>query len=291
MHLKAHFGDILAGELSSDHLSAYIAGRQHDGAKGGTINRELSLLKKMLRLAQRREPPKVTTIPHIPKLAESARATRLPVGQALRCPGAGVRDGRLVVARHVALSSSFGWRKGEVLSLRVDQLDFQSRTIRLNAGTTKNGDARLVKMTGEVREGLAACASNKDADDYVFTRPSGRRVLDFRKSWSKACERAGRPGLLFHDLRRTAARGLRRLGVTEGVVMKIGGWRTRSVFDRYNIIDEADLADAALRLDEKARHGRRDKYRKPTSRQSRQSRPCSKTGRASDDAPVPNGGA
>jgi integrase len=251
VHLKAHFGDILAGELSSDHLSAYIAGRQHDGAKGGTINRELSLLKKMLRLAQRCEPPKVTTIPHIPKLAESAArqgflSDKLYDALARECGTEG-----LWLRGMFVLSSSFGWRKGEVLSLRVDQLDFQSRTIRLNAGTTKNGDARLVKMTGEVHQVLAACASNKDADDYVFTRPSGRRVLDFRKSWSKACERAGRPGLLFHDLRRTAARGLRRLGVTEGVVMKIGGWRTRSVFDRYNIIDEADLADAALRLDEK----------------------------------------
>jgi hypothetical protein len=54
------------------------------------------------------------------------------------------------------------------------------------------------------------------------------------------------------DLRRTGCRNLRRLGVHEKTIMKIGGWKTRSVFDRYNIVDEKDLADAAAKLDQKA---------------------------------------
>ena len=59
-------------------------------------------------------------------------------------------------------------------------------------------------------------------------------------------------GLLVLDLRRTGCRNLRRLGVHEKTIMKIGGWKTRSVFDRYNIVDEKDFADAAARLDRKA---------------------------------------
>ena len=47
-----------------------------------------------------------------------------------------------------------------------------------------------------------------------------------------------------HDLRRTGARDFRRAGVSEGEIMALGGWRTRAMFDRYNIIDEADLAAA-----------------------------------------------
>ncbi len=45
---------------------------------------------------------------------------------------------------------------------------------------------------------------------------------------------------------------LRRLGVHEKTIMKVGGWKTRSVFDRYNIVDEKDLAEAAAKLDQKA---------------------------------------
>jgi len=92
---------------------------------------------------------------------------------------------------------------------------------------------------------------------WVFSH-DGKRIRDFRKSWRTACRRAnmyfvGADGRttapIFHDLRRTAARNLRRAGVPERVIMLIGGWKTRSVFERYNIVDETDLQDAAIRLD------------------------------------------
>jgi len=77
---------------------------------------------------------------------------------------------------------------------------------------------------------LAACIHGKGADDYVLTRENGKRVRDFRREWRNLCAAAGVPWLLVHDMRRTAARNLRRAGVAEGVTMRIGGWKTASVF-------------------------------------------------------------
>jgi hypothetical protein len=47
------------------------------------------------------------------------------------------------------------------------------------------------------------------------------------------------------------ARNLRRAGVSEGVIMRIGGWRTRSVFERYNIVSQADIVDALEKLEQR----------------------------------------
>jgi integrase len=104
-------------------------------------------------------------------------------------------------------------------------------------------------MTKRVHELLKLCVFGKAGDSFVFTRSNGQPVRDFRGTWAKACETAGVPGLLFHDLRRTAARNLRKAGVAEGVIMKIGGWRTRSVFERYAIVSQADIIEALGRLE------------------------------------------
>ena len=53
--------------------------------------------------------------------------------------------------------------------------------------------------------------------------------------------------MIVHDLRRSAARDFRRQEVSEGEIMRLCSWKTRAMFDRYNIIDEADLAAAVAK--------------------------------------------
>jgi hypothetical protein len=54
---------------------------------------------------------------------------------------------------------------------------------------------------------------------------------------------------LVRDLRRTAARNMIRAGVPEKQVMLIAGWKTRSLLDRYNVVDERDVIAAGQKLD------------------------------------------
>jgi len=74
-----------------------------------------------------------------------------------------------------------------------------------------------------------------------------------RKRWHNATAAAGVPELLFHDLGRSAVRNLVRAGVDPVGAMRISGHKTRAVFDRCNIVDEADIAEALVAVQEAAR--------------------------------------
>lgn len=187
-HLEPAFGTMLAAEVSTDDVLRYTRKRQEQGAANATINRELATLKRMFRLATQSTPPKVTRVPHIAMLREdNARSGFVEDADYERLTA---NAGELWLRTFLELGYSYGWRRSELLGLRVRQVNLAARTIRLDPGTTKNREGRQVEMTARVFELLREAIRGKKADDYVLTRQRGR-VRDFRNAWQELCVRAG----------------------------------------------------------------------------------------------------
>jgi len=256
-HLRHFFAGWRVAAIGSAEIGRYMERRRVDQAANGTINRELAVLGRMLRLAY--ENGKLVRMPVIRKLSE-----------AFPRQGFFEREQYEAVRRRLApdlqvavtIAQTFGWRmQSEVLSLERRQVDLEAGTLRLDPGTTKNGEGRTVYVTPELKGLLGAqlervdrlSKRTKTINPYVFPHLGGRRRLgqrrrDFRKAWETACRKAGVPGKLRHDFRRTAVRNMVNAGVPERVAMKVTGHKTRSVFDRYHIVSPADLQDVARRL-------------------------------------------
>jgi integrase len=147
------------------------------------------------------------------------------------------------------------WRFREVVTLQWRQVNLVDGIVRLDPGSTKNGEGRVAYLSPELLAILRAQhAATRELErekgiiiPWVFHR-KGRRILRFLASWQTACKKAGIPGMLFHDLRRTAVRNMVRAGVPERVAMQISGHKTRSVFERYNIVSDGDLKEAANKI-------------------------------------------
>lgn len=256
-HLDPFFGAMRTEHVTTSTLERYVEQRRTAGRADSTIKRELTVVKVAFSIARTRT-NKVALVPHFPRLKEAAprkgffeHAEYKAVLEALPEELKPV----LVFAFHT------GCRRGEILRLKWEQVDLAEHIIRLNPGETKNKEGRVIPLAKDVLEVLRMQKEIRDhywpESPWVFYRhATGEPLKDFRGAWEAACKKCGlwdterkRPTRLLHDLRRSGVRNLVRSGVPERVAMAISGHKTRSVFDRYNIVSEADLKDAADRLD------------------------------------------
>jgi integrase len=228
-----------------------------------TVNRELAMLRRMLRLGAK--DGKVARVPAVELLREAPARAGFVDELQYRSLQRHLRPDLRVV---VAVAFTFGWRaRSEILSLQRAEVDLNAGTLRLPPGRAKNREARLIYMTGEIKQLVAEQHARVDAlgrrlakdrglDHVIIPHlfphlagpHRGERIEEFRKAWKRATERAGLPGLLVHDLRRAAVRRMELAAVPRSVAMKLTGHKTESVYRRYAISNDADLRQATRRL-------------------------------------------
>lgn len=250
LHLEPAFGRDLATDVTTPRLRRYVEKRLADGAARATVKNELAALHRAFTLGH--EAAKVVRVPAFPTIKLQNTRTGFVEADAFERLLVELPPEQRVLA---TLAHWIGWRRGELLGLEWRQLDLETGEVRLDPGSTKNGDGRVAFLPAEALETIRAWRSETDRVErergmivrHVVHR-AGEPVRDHYDAWRSACERAGLPGLLLHDLRRSAARNYVRSGVSEAVVMRVLGHRTRSMLDRYNIVNERDLRDAAARV-------------------------------------------
>jgi len=235
--LNPKLGHIKATKLTTEQVKEYVRDRQKS-VKPSTVNRELGMLHRAYQLGYQHDPPLVSRVPKFPKLQEGEPRKGFLKPELYRkllveLP----EDLRLlfVIAYHVGL------RKGALLRIKWEQVDLKASCIWMEGKkANRKPEPVAVPIYGDMAKFIE---TQPRQSEFLFARGS-QPIKDFRESWDLACARAGVPGLLFHDLRRTAVRNLRRAGVAESVIMKITGHRTRGVFERYNITDQTDTQEA-----------------------------------------------
>ena len=191
-HLSPALGGMLAASIDSDRIETYAVARQAEGAANGSINRELSALKRMFRLAKKGK--KVKEVPWIETLKEAPPRSGFVADQiyAAIARETGAIGGWLRAIMEIGYNH--GWRKNELLKRRVRHFDSVQRRLCLDPGEAKNDEPRWIPLTGLEFELLRQCCLGKPVEEYIFTRErAGKnvRVSDFRDDWSHACCAAG----------------------------------------------------------------------------------------------------
>jgi integrase len=243
-----------AVDVTAADLDRLIRERRGAGRAAATINRELEVLRQAYRLAidhnrlSSMRVPKVTFLP-VDNVREGFFEPA-EIKKLLPHLDPDLRD-------FVEWASITGQRKGEAAALTWPMLRRSGNvwTLHIPGRLAKNREGRTLPVVGSARSVIERrLAARRVGCELIFHRESkgkpAQPIKAFDKAWVNALEAAGLPkDRLFHDLRRSAARNLRRSGVSETAAMKITGHKTPSMFRRYSIVSDEETAAALLAVD------------------------------------------
>jgi integrase len=250
-HLLAILGGRRAEGLTMKDVHEYRARRAKQINIHGrqpavsTVNREVAMLRHLLNHAVQCGDLDRNPLVGVPMLAEN-NVRDVMVSEVEFTLLLQVADPQLQPI--LVLAYDTGMRKREILDLRWDQVNLRDGVIRLSAKDTKAKAPRIIVLT---RRALQALQSTpRSLSGFVFVNPETAKPWNhIQKKFHRARTAAGLERIWFHDLRRSFVTNARRRDVPESVVMRMSGHKTRSVFDRYNVVSEDDLRKAVLRIE------------------------------------------
>lgn len=250
-HLLRHLGKHAAASLTLAEVDAYRAARREERTRRGappsdaSLDREVELLKRALGYSAACKKLRANPLAGVP-LLRTPNVRKVVLDEAAFQAGLARLERRSAwMAPALLVSFDCGLRIGEVLGMRRDQVDWRTGRLELAAAETKTEEARAVYLSKRALEALRALPAHVRSPLVFWAGKAGKRRSLPRRGFHKAFG----DGVTVHDLRRSFATGARREGIPESVVMKMGGWKTASVFKRYNIVDEADVRAAAEHLE------------------------------------------
>jgi integrase len=242
LKLDRYLGQLQLDDINGDVIWKICEGERKKGNKPATINRCLALVRSILRMAHfdwqwTDRIPKVRLLP-----GEVERDRWLSREEADRllmfCPPH--------LAAIVRFGLATGCRAREITGLEWSRVDLTRSTAWLDH--TKNGTPRGVPLNRDAVNVLEG--ERGKHPEYCFTfRGQPIRYELTNTAWQNAVAKAGLGDLRFHDLRHTWASWHRQSGTSCDELKELGGWKSRSMVDRYAKFATEHLAVAATRIE------------------------------------------
>jgi integrase len=245
-HLLPFFADMLLVNINTSAIRKYRQARNEGRTlTAATVNRDLSVLRRVLYWGV--EEGYLASNPLGRLRMERERRTKRPV--------LSLREEHLLLAaapphlqRIILCALHTGMRRGEILSQRWEDVDFDNRILHVSHSKTPEGEAREIPLTNRLYELLSAIRQHRGP---VFTY-EGDPIRIIKTTWASSLRRSGIRHFRFHDLRHTANTRMMLAGVLQEVRREILGHssqRSRDVNDRYTQIELPEKREAIRKLE------------------------------------------
>jgi integrase len=245
-HLLPFFSEMRVMEINTSAIRRYRQERNKQRTlTAATVNRDLSVLRRVLYWGV--EEGYLSANPLGRLRMERERRTKRPV-MSLREEQLLLRASPAHLQRIIVCALHTGMRKGEILSQRFEDIDFDNRILHVSHSKTPEGEAREIPLTSRLYEMLLATRQPRGP---VFTY-QGDLIRIIKTTWASSLRRAGIRHFRFHDLRHTANTRMMLAGVLQEVRREIIGHssqRSRDVNDRYTQIELPEKRDAIRKLE------------------------------------------